>query len=316
MKIAFHSNQLSIRGTETAMFDYAELNEELLGNSSIIITPRDSALHDEHAAEKFASRFSVYGYSNLDDLELTLRNNHVDLLYCIKSGQNDGIISKKIKTVVHSVFGFCEPHGDVYAYVSQWLANSASQGRFAFVPHVVRDIPACGNLRAELGIPEDAIVFGRHGGPDTFDLRFVHTIIEALVKRRSDLYFLFLHTNKFCEEHPQIIHLPATCKTADKSKFIATCDAMIHARDSGETFGLAVAEFSVMNKPIITFDGSHERAHIEILGNKALFYNDIESLTKILWTFEPQPDQDWRVYRKQFPAEVVMKKFHDVFIAG
>ena len=28
---------------------------------------------------------------------------------------------------------------------------------------------------------------------------------------------------------------------------------MIHARDDGETFGLSIAEFSSMNKPIITY---------------------------------------------------------------
>ena len=38
MKIAFHSNQLGLRGTEIALFDYAYYNRELLGNESIIIS--------------------------------------------------------------------------------------------------------------------------------------------------------------------------------------------------------------------------------------------------------------------------------------
>uniref|UniRef100_A0A6C0HJ50 Uncharacterized protein n=1 Tax=viral metagenome TaxID=1070528 RepID=A0A6C0HJ50_9ZZZZ len=36
--IAFLSNKLTLRGTEIAMYDYAEYNEILLGNKSIIIT--------------------------------------------------------------------------------------------------------------------------------------------------------------------------------------------------------------------------------------------------------------------------------------
>jgi len=35
-KIAFHSNQLSIRGTEVALYQYAKYNEEILGNKSVI----------------------------------------------------------------------------------------------------------------------------------------------------------------------------------------------------------------------------------------------------------------------------------------
>ena len=38
MNIGFLSNQIGLRGTEVAMFDYAKHNEELLGNNSIIAT--------------------------------------------------------------------------------------------------------------------------------------------------------------------------------------------------------------------------------------------------------------------------------------
>jgi len=38
MKIAFHSGQLSLRGTEIALFDYARQNEDRLGNESVILS--------------------------------------------------------------------------------------------------------------------------------------------------------------------------------------------------------------------------------------------------------------------------------------
>ncbi len=44
----------------------------------------------------------------------------------MKSGQDDGLVAQSCRTVVHSVFKFCEPHGDVYAYVSEWLAQHMS----------------------------------------------------------------------------------------------------------------------------------------------------------------------------------------------
>jgi len=51
----------------------------------------------------------------------------------------------------------------------------------------------------------------------------------------------------------------------EKARFFATCDIMLHARLHGETFGLAVGEFAVLGKPVITFAGSRERAHLEML---------------------------------------------------
>ena len=44
MKIAFHSNQLGVRGTEIALYDYAFYNREILGNDSIIISDRNNDL--------------------------------------------------------------------------------------------------------------------------------------------------------------------------------------------------------------------------------------------------------------------------------
>ncbi len=314
MKIAFHSNQLSLRGTETAMYDYAHYNEVLLGNQSIIVTPRQAPGHHELSAQRFASRFSVYGYDNLDELERLLQAEHVDTLYCIKAGFNDGIIAKETRTVVHSVFGYCEPHGAVYAYVSPWLSRFASEGKHPAVPHIVTIPEATGDLRQELGIPGDAIVFGRHGGSDSFDVQFAHVAIQEIAKHRDDIYFLFLGTNQFCEAHPRIIHLPATADVEQKTRFIYSCDAMLHARLSGETFGLAIAEFSALNKPIITYDASHERAHIEILGERGFYYSDVATLTSLLWTFTPQPSRNWRVYSTEFPPEKVMKIFKEVFL--
>ena len=46
--------------------------------------------------------------------------------------------------------------------------------------------------------------------------------------------------------------LTTLCSDAEKSRFLYACDAMIHARADGETFGMAVAEFSVHNRPVLT----------------------------------------------------------------
>ena len=70
-----------------------------------------------------------------------------------------------------------------------------------------------------------------------------------------------------------------------KRAFINSCDALIHARSRGETFGLTCGEFAVCKKPIITWNGSYEREHLNILKDKAVIYNDQNDLYDILNTF-------------------------------
>ena len=146
-------------------------------------------------------------------------------------------------------------------------------------------LPECNeNLREELKIPENAIVFGRYGGKESFDINFVHDIIKQIVNIRDDVYFLFMNTNVFYQ-HKNIIHLPGNADMVYKRKFINTCDSLIHARDRGETFGLTCGEFAICKKPVITWGGSREREHLLILKEKAVIYNNKEHLFSILNTF-------------------------------
>lgn len=68
-----------------------------------------------------------------------------------------------------------------------------------------------------------------------------------MARARQDVVFLFMNTQELWtrEDTPppsNILYLPMTLDEERKSAFIRTCDAMLHARRSGETFGLAIAE--------------------------------------------------------------------------
>jgi hypothetical protein len=168
-----------------------------------------------------------------------------------------------------------------------------------------------GNLRSELNIPENAIVFGRNGGYETFDLQFVKDVIREILNIRDDYYFLFQNTERFIN-HPRVLFLDTTPDMNFKVKFINTCDAHLHAREIGESFGLTCGEFSIKNKPIITWNGSFERNHIDILGDKALLYNNYEDLMNLLLTFDKNKFTDWNCYRDYLP-EPVMDKFKKLY---
>ena len=93
---------------------------------------------------------------------------------------------------------------------------------------------------------------------------------------------------------------------------------MIHARNEGESFGLSCGEFSIRNKPVITWNGSRERSHIEILGDKGIYYNNEGDLYEIMSNFwkqliTPGISQDWNAY-KDYTPEKVMKIFNEVYL--
>ena len=98
-----------------------------------------------------------------------------------------------------------------------------------------------------------------------------------------------MNTEPICgsERFSNVHYLPATVDPLEKAKFLATCDAMLHARWHGETFGLAVGEFAVLGKPVITFSESRERAHLEMLGKQPLLYQHFGELAGILKEFCP-----------------------------
>lgn len=314
MKIAFHSNQLSLRGTEVSMYDYAKYNELLLNNESIILAKDPSVWNYSHpkAIKKFKDRFPVFFYKKESDIEAILNKEGVDILYAQKAGVIDGVVSKKVKTVVHSVFQHHQPHGDVYAYISKWLGNKYNK---PFVPYIV-DLPEVDtNLRETLSIPVDATVFGRHGGLETFDIKFAKDVVVEIAKQRKDIYFIFMFTDRFSDKSIEnIIYLDGNQDMDYKVEFINTCDAMLHARNSGETFGLSVAEFSIRNKPVITYSGKmRETAHLEMLGDKAILFKNPNELRNILNNFEKNDKIDWNAY-KEYNPENVMKIFEEVFI--
>jgi hypothetical protein len=88
---------------------------------------------------------------------------------------------------------------------------------------------------------------------------------------------------------------------------------MLHARWHGETFGLAVGEFAVLGKPVITYGGSRERAHLDMLGGKAQVHENGQQLRRLLEIFEPE--LVWgTVYEKWSDPHVVMRIFQKRFL--
>lgn len=324
--IVFFVRHFTERGTEVSVYNYAHYNETLLGNKSYIVYFSDKTQEKygqttvKHSFKKFADRFPMIQINQIEDMAGVIKQYNIDFFYTQCQGmygdyyqfQNRNIWVPPCKTIKHCVFYTCGPEADYYISIGNDL-NIMSKTNCLVIPYIVtlpRDVK--GNMRAELGIPDDAIVFGRHGGTDEFSIDYVKDLIHEIIDKYPNYYFVFMNTNKFGEDHPRIIHIGMVMDEREKVRFINTCDAMLHARNMGETFGMAVAEFSYCNKPVITCSNAGTQEHTMILGDRAIKYDSKESLRII---FEYARDilswrRDWNAYEKYTP-ENVMGVFRD-----
>jgi hypothetical protein len=232
-----------------------------------------------------------------------------------KPGPYDGFLVPGLKNCVHAQFLCDEFHGDAYAYLSSWMSRVMTGRENSFVPFFVPRFVSEEDLRRKLGIPKGAKVFGRHGGWDTFNIPFVRKAVVQHARQNPEDHFVFLNTEPIrgTEGFSNVHYLPATVDPVEKAKFLATCDAMLHARWHGETFGLAVGEFAVLGKPVITFADSRERAHLEMLGGQSLQYRHADELIKILKDFGPHRIQgsEYEIYAD---PKVVMEIFRKKYL--
>lgn len=323
MNVAFFVRHFTERGTEVAIYDYAKYNEELLHNHSIIVclTERVQQTYTGSAARvsyaKFAARFPIIELDHISDMKRIIRECNIHVFHTLTAGGPDiyhfdrPVIWKGCRTIKQCVFDTTCPEGGVYCCISD-AVNRNHGTQFPVLPHIVTmSDPDAGNLRDTLGIPADAVVFGRYGGLDTFDCAYVHDVIAAVARERPDVYFVFMNTARFMSPNtlPNVCFLEGTTDATEKARFVGTCDAMIHARWDGETFGLAVGEFAVRGKTIVAQDRCNSRAHFDILGDKVVSFGSPEELHHILTHFDA-----YRVDMREngylaFTPEAVMAQF-------
>ena len=367
LRLAFWEHQLTERGSTLALYDYADFAERILGHRVVLVMYKGNApLNHPLAVEKVRRRFgneTVVGMNHSDrstnNVTELLINRNVSHVYIIKHGgvnsypmftqpgarhRAGAMVPRGVRTLVHCIFDAREPHGDVYAKISPRVHGEG----VPIVPHMVRPLTVGGNssggdvampdLRSELGIPPNATVFARYGGSDSFNIGFVHKVLcrmalDAQHNATGAPYFLFMNTPAFCMNSyttrhlDHLIRLPASTDPARKSAFVRAADAMVHARAEGETFGLAIAEFSAANKPILAnccpygAQGLHrdDRFHLDTLGERAITYKDEATLRHALLSFDRNAAAArgayWNAYREFEPSEV-MRTFSRVFFKG
>ena len=336
MRLAFLVAHFGIRGTERAIYDYACAFEDELGGESWVVYPdgiqhrldhRGERIHFEPVFAMFQQRFGgrMVQWGSFSALARWLADQQFRGLYVLKSGEQDGLVTDALPTLVHCVFQANQPHGSRYCAISPCLSGSAP-----VVPHIVRPlrvpaglaVPGRAEVRARFGISEGALVVGRYGGRETFDIPFVRDLVRRLSHEQGAdrLRFVFMNTEPI--EGSACAYLEATHDETAKAVYIDLCDVMLHARRDGESFGLAVCEFALRGKPVMAYSGPDlsavvHRHHEQVLGAEGLFYQDEASLHSLFTELlAGRVSLEPRVYPRlaSFTPRAVMAEFKKHFL--
>jgi len=316
MKILFQTDVLCYRGSTVAITDYAKYLKEFLGHESIICYDWARPYHvdggtEPEVLEALQKDYQVIGYDDLSELQGIIDREHVDFALV---GSHVNLTNCRYGHL--EAFQIYNPYGDAYAYISKWLAdtmNARHGSNYPFVPHIVNLPEPIADYREGLGIKPGQTVIGRYGGLMTFNLPFVKQAIIDILSTRDDFVFVFANTQPWIS-HPNVKFVKEMYELQSKANFINTCDAMLHARSNGESFGLAVGEFLSLNKPVMVWEGGEDQNHVAMMKDSGLIYNASNVKEKILSIRDYINAEDWTQRIAGSKPQVVIEKFKEVFL--
>ena len=313
LKIGFYLNEINFRGVCNSVYLFAKNNERILKNKSIIFYWGGSSDNKAEVIKRFKKKFKLIKVKNFNELEKINKKLKLDYCYFQRTGFKDYLLNNT-KNIIHAVFPEkTNYHGHRYVFISQWLSKVCSNNKYPYLPLPVKLLQNNQNLRNKLKIPKNAKVFGYHGGATSFDLKFVKDSIKKITKENSNIYFLFMNVDKFFS-HKNVIFIKGSFNQSIKVKFINSCDAMLHARSLGESFGISCVEFAIKNKPIFTYGFCKHRAHFEICKKNIVSYYSFNDLVKKILNFDKKKKYKSFNLKERVSEENTIKLFKKIFL--
>jgi len=313
LKIGFFLKEVNLRGNCNSVYLFAINNQKILKNKSFIFYNNKSSDNKREAMEKFKKKFKFIGVKNNDELNKFVKKLKIDYCYFQREGFKDYLLPNT-KNIIHAIFpeNF-KYHGHRYAFVSKWLSKNCSNNKYSYVPLPIKLPKSNQNLRKKLKIPKNAKVFGYHGGSTSFDLEFVKDAVKKIVNENKNTFFLFMNINQFIV-HKRVIFIKGSFDELKKVKFINSCDAMLHARSLGESFGISCAEFAIKSKTIFTYGFCKHRAHFEVCKDYVIPYFSIDDLTDKLKNYKKEKKNKSNKLEKKLSEKNTIELFKKVFL--
>lgn len=239
------------------------------------------------AGMEILSRYDMYvGQYPMHEITDSSQFNEfdIDVLSVHRSGEDFGLIPNleqtncKMPVVETNIHGALLTNPDFRIFPSQALVDFKK----IECDHVVIANPIAnnfnsGNLRNDLNIPDDAIVFGKISRPSNDIFTPMPYLAYKTIEKKypGKVYFLQAGMNKATHDivnkmnYENFIYLNQTLDEDYISKFYNTFDIYCHGNSLGETFGNTIAEAMMHGKPVISHLGAEmwPQAQCEVIGD-------------------------------------------------
>lgn len=300
-----HLNSLCLGGTEKMVqlhLKYSKMIDDKSFNHVIAYNAMNDRTREPYFKDILGEN-KLIPYGSAPELAEILRKAHPSILHNYASGIAEFPMIKgirelipKTKLVQTAVFGNKNDQIDLdrIIHVSQsvkMMTQNIGDKHFV-VRNPVEDVYSNDDLRSELGIPEDAFVFGRIGRDaeniyDPINLRAYANIQD------ENTHFIIIgaSSNSIRDiERLELTNVHLIDKTTNEerlSKFYNTMDVLAHSRKDGECNPANVFEAFAHGKPVISHYGLPFNGHVECISDAGFVVNndDVEEYTRYMKMF-------------------------------
>jgi hypothetical protein len=342
VRILLHDNCLTERGTTTSIINYSRELKALGFEVFIGYNSEHSTQSDPDVVKKVAAEFDLVPYATRSELHRFGKSLDLDFFYAQKGGNRDGIEIPGTKNLVHAVFQMLEPHGERYAFISEWLARKVSRSpkrrvrflqravaqgdlrsvrqsvrlTYPYVPYIVALPQPQADIRDEMGISKEVKIIGTLCGSSEFNIPFVKSWVIETAQRSNETVFLLPNVPAFCDL-PNVRFMPKIIREQQKADYLNSLNVFLHAREIGESFGMAIHEALSLGVPVMTYNGGRDKNHVELLQGTGWLYengNDLDQLSRLLDSRSAETALLAKSLAAPYSAKNVIAKFQAVFL--
>lgn len=208
----------------------------------------------------------------------------------------------------------------------KWAANGGNIKKAEIIPNLV-SVPKKkkSNLRKNLGIPEDAFVYGFHQRNDPALFAPYSLQAYSLISNENN-HFIILGGSEYHrlaakEMNLSNIHfLDFSSSQEDIHGFLSSIDVFAHSRIDGEVCSVAMIEAMYHGKPIVTHPGTVSMGHLEqIEGCGYMAYtvedyaNQLKKMEKNIEYYQEMSEKTTNKYIEKYEYKKVKTQIIDLY---
>lgn len=302
--ILYHLNSCAIGGTEEYVQYLCKYLQKIDQNHIYaVITFSHADMTRKHLFEEILGKKLILAGSIPEYVEI-IKKLQPAILHMFNAGIAEFPLVNGIKDILPNtkliqtaVFGNQNDQVklDAVIYVSNWIRQmmqKVNEPNHFVIRNPVEKPMETNDLRRDLAIPKEAIIFGHIGRPDVNTYSNIN--LQSFAKIETDkTYFVVMGVDELAHEHFNKLGiknyrlLSKNVSWHTISLFYNTIDVLAHSRADGECNSSAIWAAQSIGKPVISHYGHPYNGHLETIQDSGFVVNsgDVEEYAKIMQQF-------------------------------